>query len=273
MKLEYPDKVITEIVKFLQKKFEQTGKKSGVIAVSGGIDSALSTTLLVKALGEQHVYPLMLPYKDQSIADSELICEWNKIPRKNWRVTNIESFVTAAIKTLPNIEQDKMRLGNLMARSRMVVVFDRAKELDALVCGTENKSEKYLGYFTRFGDEASDLEPLISLYKTQVRQLVELLEMPTAFLEKAPSAGLWEDQTDESELGFSYADADAVFQVLIEKQMGKLYVQLVEGDRTAVVAKEIHEQLPKITNKKITAILQQVQRQQFKHEVPYTFDM
>jgi NAD+ synthase len=273
MKLEYPDKVITEIVQFLQKKFEQTGTKNGVIAVSGGIDSALSTTLLVKALGAQHVYPIMLPYKNQSTVDSELICTWNKIPRKNWRVVNIEGFVMAAEKVLPGVEKDKMRLGNLMARSRMLVVFDRAKEFDALVCGTENKSEKYLGYFTRFGDEASDLEPIISLYKTQVRQLVELLEMPKAFLEKAPSAELWEEQTDETELGFSYAEADAVFQILIEKQMGKLYVQLIEGDRTAAVAKEIHEQLPDIALKQITAILQQVQRQQFKHEVPYTFDM
>ena len=143
------------------------------------------------------------------------------------------------------VGDDQLRLGNIMARVRMIAVYDLAKKLDALVCGTENKSEKYLGYFTRFGDEASDIEPIQHLYKTQIRQLVEYLKMPQTFLEKPPSAGLWQDQTDEKELGFSYEEAD------------KALAEIIDGEQTGADA---------AIKTKVQA---RVKSQHFKHEVPY----
>lgn len=270
MKLTNPEKTTTELVQFLSKIFKQNKKKSGIIAVSGGVDSAVSLTLLTKALGPQNVFPVLLPYKRQSIEDSELVCSWNKIPKKNWQIVNIEPFVQVAMAILPGLAEDRMRLGNVMARSRMIVVYDLAKALNALVCGTENRSEEFLGYFTRFGDEASDIEPIQSLYKTQVWEIARHLGLPEVFVTKAPSAGLWQDQTDEKELGYSYADADMVLGALLDDQGGRRYLQLIEGNRLSLVQIELESELPQLSAEVIKKVLQQVISQQFKHEVPYT---
>lgn len=277
-----PQKMIEISVQFLSKIYKQQRKKNGLIAVSGGIDSAVSLTLLTQALGRERVHVLLLPYGKQQMTDAQEIVRWNKIPAKNVQSINIQSIVEGVIKAVGEVERDtqnsaapseaepdQFRLGNIMARARMIVVYDQAKKLDALVCGTENKSEKYLGYFTRFGDEASDVEPIQGFYKTQVRSLAEELGLPSVFLEKSPSAGLWKEQTDEQELGFSYQAADQVFEHLIERQSGVLYLQLIEGSRLEEVAAKIHEQLPNLAQKTIQAVLERVASQQFKHEVPY----
>ena len=128
---------------------------------------------------------------------------------------NIGKAVDELAATL-GAADDQLRLGNIMARVRMICLYDLAKQLDALVCGTENKSEKYLGYFTRFGDEASDIEPIMHLYKTEVYELAKHLGIPGAIVAKPPSADLWSEQTDERELGFSYKEADQVLHVLEE---------------------------------------------------------
>jgi NAD+ synthase len=284
------EQVRRNIVNFLKKTYQQHDKKNGIIAVSGGIDSAVSLSLLVQALGRERVHALLLPYGDQEMQDAQTIVAWNKLPKKNIQISNIKPIVDgvltavqntlevtqaadkklAAAKSKEGEEMSAYRLGNIMARARMIVVYDAAKKLDALVCGTENKSEKYLGYFTRFGDEASDMEPIQGLYKSHVRELAMYLELPAVFLEKSPSAGLWEDQTDENELCFSYEVADQVFEQLIEKQSGLLYLQLIEGSRLAAVTTAIAQQLPEVSRDTITAVLKRVQSQQFKHEVPYT---
>ncbi len=232
---------IPEITTFLKTTFTNQGKSAAVIAVSGGIDSALSLTLLTKALGPEAIYPIFLPYGNQSVEDSHLIAEWNKIPQKNWKTVNIQPTVDLLAKTL---ESTKFRTGNLMARVRMIVVFDRAKELDALVCGTENKSEHYLGYFTRFGDAASDIEPICGLYKTEVREMAKELELPSIFLEKAPSAGLWDDQTDESEMGFTYDDADKALAVLLEESTEKIDPILLSKVKKLMDAMAFKHQVP-----------------------------
>lgn len=241
------EKELTEITSWIRTIFAQNNKKDGIVAVSGGIDSAVSVTLLTHALGPQHVFPLFLPYAKQSTRDALLIAEWNGIPKTNWSTYNIEPIVTAAAE-LTESTSDRVRMGNYMARARMMIVYDCAKKLDALVCGTENRSEHYLGYFTRFGDAASDLEPLAHLYKTEVRLLAEYLKLPSIFLEKAPSAGLWNEQTDELELGFSYRDADAVCAADFDGA-----VELLKEMDPAVVEK----------------VRNRVKSQQFKHTVPY----
>jgi len=198
-----------KIIKFIQETFTQQGFSKAIVAVSGGIDSATSIMLTVKALGKDNVYSLQLPYKKhQSMELSDLVIEPAGIPKNQRLVINIgRAADKLAIKL--NAKKDKVRLGNILARVRMICLFDLAKKLGVLVVGTENKSEKMLGYFTRFGDEASDLEPIVHLYKTEVIKLAKELGVPAAIIKAAPTAGLWPGQTDEAELGMTYAEIDA----------------------------------------------------------------
>ena len=245
---------INDLILFLQKTFADTSKKNAVIAVSGGIDSALSLSLLNQALAKDQIWPVLLPYDRQDMTDAETLLDFWQIPMENRKIINISSMVDAVCKSLQIEASDKLRKGNVMARIRMIAIFDYAKAKDALVVGTENKSEHYLGYFTRFGDEASDLEPILGLYKTQVRQLVKELNLPKIFLEKAPSAGLWQDQSDEQEFGFSYELADQVLQYLIDQKIDQEKIpELFSQEQRPLVAK----------------VLLRVAQMSFKHQVPY----
>ncbi len=197
-----------KIIKFIQTTFKQQGFTKAIVAVSGGIDSAVSLMLTVKALGKDNVYSLQLPYKKhQSLELSDLVINQAGIPKNQRLVINIgRPADKLAIKL--NAKKDQVRLGNILARVRMICLFDQAKKLKALVVGTENKSEKMLGYFTRFGDAASDLEPIAHLYKTEVIKLAQELGVSEAIIQAAPTAGLWPGQTDELELGMTYEQID-----------------------------------------------------------------
>ena len=202
--------VAEDAISFIRKTVLRQEMKTAVVAVSGGIDSATVATLAARALDPECVFPVFLPFSKQSTADAEMAMMACGIPEVNWNLVQIDPIVISFIKARPGARADKVRVGNAMARARMIVLFDIAKQFKSLVCGTENRSEKYLGYFTRFGDGASDLEPIHHLYKTQVRQLAEYLRVPAPILAKPPSAGLWRGQSDEDELGFTYEDADQV---------------------------------------------------------------
>jgi NAD+ synthase len=249
--LKNPAKEVDRIVQFLRKTFDSARKTHGVIAVSGGIDSALSLTLAINALSPKNVFPVLLPYKSQNMTDAQTICRWNNIPEHNITAIQIEPMVSAASAALNT--KEAVRLGNMMARVRMIAVYDLAKHNNALVVGTENKSEHYLGYFTRFGDAASDIEPISTLYKTQVRQLAAFLKIPQEIIEKHPSAGLWEHQTDELELGFTYEAADRI-----------LHAYLDEKKTGSAIA------LQNISRETVNAVLARVSAQHFKLETPYT---
>lgn len=210
---------INKIVDWLRKIY---GDKPAVIAVSGGVDSAVALTLLVMALGREKVTPLCLPYGNQDMTDAKLIIRFNGVEER-MITTNIGEMVDATANLL-QVEDSSVRKGNIMARSRMIILFDTAKRLGGLVCGTENKSEHHLGYFTRFGDSASDVEPLTGLYKTEVWEVAKALKLPEIFWTKAPSAGLWTGQTDEGEMGFSYIEADRV----LKGEIGGLDAELVK---------------------------------------------
>lgn len=248
-----PKKVSQEIVFFLKKTFAGEKFSKAVIGLSGGIDSSVSLALTVKALGADNVYPLILPYGDlnkQAEKDAETVADFFKIPENNILKINIKKTVDEIISFDPDLNQ--VRKGNIMARVRMTFIFDRAKKIKALVVGTENKTEHLLGYFTRFGDEASDIEPLRNLYKTHVYQLAELLNVPSVILNKQPAAGLWEGQTDEKEFGFRYKEADEIFYRLYD-QKEKPENIISQGFNKSVV-------------EKVTGF---VNKNKFKHHLPY----
>ena len=241
-----------KITQFIIQTFRNADKQKAIIGISGGIDSALSLILVTKALGAQNIIPVILPYGDQDLNDGEVVLEFNQIPQENWQIMDIKTAVDAMAKTAGVETSDKIRFGNLMARARMMMLYDLAKKYDALVCGTENKSEKYLGYFTRFGDEASDFEPIIHLYKTQVKQLAEDLNLLARIIEKSPSADLWEGQTDEQELGFSYEIADQVLTQLIDERKTAAEIK-IDGVELELIEK----------------VIQRVKQMKFKQQVPY----
>jgi len=252
LKLSTPEHTVADIVKFIRETFAAQNKKYAIIAVSGGIDSALSLALLAQALPKDQIITVFLPYSTQSTEDAETIVNFLNIPLQNQHKMNIAPIVDAAAKLLPITKENHHRKGNLMARSRMMLVFDTAKRLDGLVCGTENKSEHFLGYYTRFGDAASDIEPLANLYKTNVREVAEYLAFPAQFLEKSPSAGLWQGQTDEKEMGFSYEVADQVLYQLVDERK----------EPEQIFVRDISKEM-------IASVVKQVKNNRFKFHVPY----
>lgn len=203
------------LVKFLKEKIEATGMKKAVFGLSGGIDSALVAYLLKDALGAENVLAIMMPYKSsnpESLAHAELVVEDLKIRSKKVEITDM---IDAYFKN----EEDAsiLRKGNKMARERMSILFDNSAKENALVIGTSNKTEIYLGYSTQFGDSACAINPIGDLYKTNIWDLSRYLKVPEVIVNKQPSADLWEGQTDENEMGLTYKEADEVLYRLLEE--------------------------------------------------------
>jgi NAD+ synthase len=204
------------LVNFLRDEIRRTGLQRAVIALSGGIDSALSCLLAAEALGPENVLALRLPYATSSpgsLAHAELVVQQTGVQCETVEIT---PMVQPLLATLP--PEANKRAGNIMARARMIVLYDRSAATNALVVGTGNKTEILLGYTTLYGDSASALNPLGDLYKTQVRQLAAAMHMPQPIMDKAPSADLWQNQTDEGELGFTYAQVDQLLYLLIDQR-------------------------------------------------------
>lgn len=205
-------KVLTEFIKIETERF---GIKKCVIGLSGGIDSTVAAYLAVQALGKNNVKGLLLPYKSssrESISDADVIARKLQIHTKLINITDaVDSLID---KNIDNI--DKVRKGNIIARMRMIALYDFSNEVGGLVIGTGNKTEILLGYSTLYGDSASAINPLGDLYKTQVWQLAKLLKAPQSIIKKKPSADLWIGQTDEKELGFSYAEVDRLLFYMVD---------------------------------------------------------
>lgn len=247
-------KTAEELIGFLKTSFKKAGFTRAIIALSGGVDSATSAALAVRALGKEHVYLLLLPYGNlnpRGTVDAKKVIETLNIPQKNVVEVSIKPMVDQLIALDSSV--DTVRRGNIMARVRMTILFDHAKKFRALVVGTENKSEHILGYYTRFGDEASDIEPLRSLYKTHIFQLAKHLGVPQEILDKPPTAGFWEGQTDEGEFGFTYKEADEILYQLYD--LKKTVDDVVISGINQVIVEKVKTW---------------VESHSFKHELPLT---
>ena len=207
--------VHSELVEFLRESFKKAGFSKAVLGLSGGIDSALVAYLLRDALGKENVLAIMMPYKSSnpdSLNHAKLVIEDLGINSKTIEITDM---IDAYFKN--EEEATSLRMGNKMARERMSILFDYSSKENALVVGTSNKTEIYLGYSTQFGDSACALNPIGDLYKTNIWDLSRYLKIPNELIEKKPSADLWEGQTDEQEMGLTYKEADQVMYRLLEE--------------------------------------------------------
>ena len=207
--------VHNELVEFLRESFKKAGFSKAVLGLSGGIDSALVAYLLRDALGKENVLAIMMPYKSSnpdSLNHAKLVVEDLGINSKTIEITDM---IDAYFKN--EKEATSLRMGNKMARERMSILFDYSSKENALVVGTSNKTEIYLGYSTQFGDAACALNPIGDLYKTNIWDLSRYLKIPNELIEKKPSADLWEGQTDEQEMGLTYKEADQVMYRLLEE--------------------------------------------------------
>ena len=207
--------VHNELVEFLRENFKKAGFSKAVLGLSGGIDSALVAYLLRDALGKENVLAIMMPYKSSnpdSLNHAKLVIEDLEINSKTIEITDM---IDAYFKN--EKEATSLRMGNKMARERMSILFDYSSKENALVVGTSNKTEIYLGYSTQFGDSACALNPIGDLYKTNIWDLSRYLKIPNELIEKKPSADLWEGQTDEQEMGLTYKEADQVLYRMLEE--------------------------------------------------------
>jgi NAD+ synthase len=203
------------LVSFIQSELSRTGLKHAVIGLSGGLDSSLACYLAAEALGPDNVLAIRMPYTSsspESLEHAQLVIQSTGV---RGLTIPIGQMVDEIVAKLPGV--DSIRKGNIMARTRMIVLFDQSAEDQALVVGTGNKTEILLGYSTLYGDAACAFAPLGDLYKTQVRQLAKEMRVPDVILQKPPSADLWVGQTDEGELGFTYAEVDQLLYLLVEQ--------------------------------------------------------
>ncbi len=201
---------------FIRSEVSRVGYSRAVVNLSGGLDSAVSCALAADALGAENVLALRLPYcssSPDSLEHAQMLIDQLKVQSETIEITNM---VEPLIQRDPKMS--KTRKGNIMARARMIALYDQTESFKGLAIGTSNKTELLLGYTTLWGDMASAINPIGDLYKTQVRQLAQALNIPKPIIDKPPSADLWSGQTDEGELGFTYEEVDKLLYLLVDQR-------------------------------------------------------
>lgn len=246
LNMELTEKIL---VNFIREEVRSAGFEKVVLGLSGGIDSAIVAFLAVKALGPENVLGIMMPYKSssrESLEDAQRVVEATGMRAKKIEITDM---VDAYFAKEPDISD--LRKGNKMARERMTILYDYSAKEKSLVLGTSNKTEILLGYSTQWGDSASAINPIGDLLKTQVWELSEYMGVPKEVIEKKPSADLWEGQSDEDELGFSYFLADEIINLLVDERYTKEEI-LEKG----------------YSEKTIDSILWRIKTNQYKRKLP-----
>ena len=244
----------TELVRkiltgFIHTEITRSGFSKAVMGLSGGLDSALACFLAAEALGAENVLAIRMPYKSSSqdsLDHAQLVIDQLGVQSLTIPITDMVDPLFQRFSDMEN-----RRKGNIMARERMIILFDQSEAFKGLVLGTGNKTEILLGYSTLYGDSACALNPIGDLYKTQVRQLSRAMGVPAAVIEKAPSADLWLGQTDEGELGFTYEEVDKLLFLLIDQRYTP--EECVESGFSPDFVK---------------SVIQRVRRNQFKRVLP-----
>lgn len=234
---------------FIHTEITRFGLGKAVIGLSGGIDSALSCFLATEALGPENVLAVRMPYvtsSPDSLEDAQRVIDATGVQALTIPITEM---VEPLFERFPKMTH--MRKGNVMARARMIVLYDQSEAFGGLVVGTGNKTELLLGYSTLYGDSACALNPIGDLYKTQVRQISREFGVPSEVIEKAPSADLWAGQTDEDELGFTYEEVDKLLYLLVDERYRP--EDLVEAG---------------FSEKFVQTVIKRVRRNQFKRVLP-----
>jgi NAD+ synthetase len=246
---------ISYLTNRLRKYIEYAGAKGGVVGISGGIDSSVTSFILARAIGINRSFFLLMPSDSTPKRDIEHAIEILNIlgVKENWKLINIDEIVDKFKKVLD--ENDKRITGNIKARVRMILLYSFAQRFNYLVIGTGDKSELLLGYFTKYGDGGVDVLPIGDLYKTQVRSLGKYLGVPEEIVKKPPSPALWEGQTAEGEIGVDYETIDSI-----------LYLRFEEFRET----KEISEMLG-VSEDVVNRIDKMVRSSQHKRSLPEIF--
>ncbi|NIM93219.1 MAG: NAD+ synthase [Anaerolineales bacterium] len=211
-----PDLAQQILTGFLHSEITRAGFSKAVVGLSGGVDSSLSCLLTAEAIGPENVLAVRMPYKSSSpdsLEHAQIVIDKSGVHSITIPITDMVDAYLDRVSGADNI-----RRGNVMARARMIILYDQSAAFKGLVVGTGNKTEILLGYTTLYGDSACAINPLGDLYKTQVRQLATAMGVPQVILEKAPSADLWIGQTDEEELGFTYEEVDRLLYLLVDRR-------------------------------------------------------
>ena len=246
---------LNKIYSFVQSAVKNAGYQKVILGLSGGIDSSLAAALCGNALGNQNVIGIMMPYKNSnplSLQHAKLIANTFKI---TYEIITITNMVDAYFDEFEP-EANMLRRGNRMARERMCILYDLSAKYKALVVGTSNKSEIYAGYCTQYGDSACAFEPFAHLYKSEVREIAVMLNIPAEIINKPPTADLWEGQTDEKEMGISYPLLDEILFYLIDEKM----------EKTEIMKKGFSEEM-------VDLVLKKIEKSEFKRKLPLTLEL
>jgi len=256
------------LTNFLREELASAGFSRAVLGLSGGVDSALVACLCARALGPENVLCVMMPYRTSN-PDSEgharLLANKLGVVTKKVEISDMADGYLAGHKvTAP------MRRGNVMARCRMIVLYDQSVDFGGLVIGTSNKTEMLLGYSTQWGDSASAINPIGDLYKAQIYQLSRHVGVPSEILDKAPSADLFEGQTDEGELGFTYADADRLLYWMVDERLSE--DELVQRGFDAAFVRRMAGRIAATQFKRVMPIIAKLSHRTINQDFRYLRD-
>jgi len=256
------------LVSFLRQELQRCGFQKAVLNLSGGVDSSLSCFLIAEALGGENVLTLQLPYRTSAQDSTEHAQEVVALTGVHTKVIDITPMVDPYLNQYPDM--GGVRRGNVMARMRMILLYDHTVAWNGLAIGTSNKTELLLGYGTLFGDMASAINPLGDLYKTQVRQMARAAGVPEAIVQKAPSADLWAGQTDEGELGFTYAEVDKLLYLLVDERYTR--DEAVAAGLNARFVDTVMRRMRMSQFKRMPPIIAKVSRRDVGHDFLYPRD-
>jgi len=261
--------LVTEILcGFIKDCFSKTSSEKAIIGLSGGVDSSVVAVLASRALGSENVLGVTMPYTTSALdsqQDAELVARNLEIKTETVPIT---PMVDAYLKHVP--DADENRRGNYMARQRMAILYDISARERGLVIGTSNKSELLLGYGTIFGDLACAINPIGDLYKTQIRQLADALEIPERIIKKPPKADLIQGQTDESDLGFTYEDVDKLLYCWVDKRFTEKDLQEKGFDPKFI--SNVITRVRRNHFKRITPLIAKISSRTIGHEFRYAWD-